>query len=295
MAPEEVLAFEARWRTRAAIGAAAGAVLVLAGGIALVTTLSDSKTSELTSQLLFYDRHSSSLLLATIVAGLGSVCMIAPLVYLFHAAKARRPQLPGVALITAWVGPIAAGLGQIALQVVLLDKAHAFATTGAQTYAQAKHLTDEGILKAMQGIVLAGQLSLGFAFVIISLNAMRVGLLTRFMGVLGIIVGVLFVIPLGTLQVVQPFWLLTLAALFLGRWPNGVPPAWRTGKAEPWPTQQELREEREKTKAAQLKAAGKAPPEAEAETEPEPAAAAATASQGTAHPSSKKRKRKRRR
>jgi hypothetical protein len=141
----------------------------------------------------------------------------------------------------------------------------------------------------MQGLVLAGQLSLGFAFVIISLNAMRVGLLTRFMGVLGIIVGVLFVIPLGTLQVVQPFWLLTLTALFLGRWPNGVPPAWKTGKAEPWPTQQEVREEREKVKAAQLKAAGKSPPE----PEPEPAAAAAAAS--PAHPTSKKRKRKRKR
>jgi hypothetical protein len=291
MSPAEVLAFEARWRTRAAIGSAAGAVLVLGGGIGLVTTLSSSKTNELTSQLLFYDHHSSSLLLATIVAGLGSVCMIAPLVFLFRATKARRPQLPGVALITAWFGPLAAGLGQIALQVVLLDKAHTFATSGAQTYAQAKHLTDEGILKGMQGLVLAGQLSLGFAFVIISLNAMRVGLLTRFMGVLGIIVGVLFVIPLGTLQVVQPFWLLTLTALFLGRWPNGVPPAWQTGKAQPWPTQQEMREERDKAKAAQLEAAGKAEPE----PEPEPAASAPGPARPPAHPSSKKRKRKRRR
>ncbi len=291
MSPDEVLAFEARWRTRAAIGSAAGAVLVLAGGIGLVTTLSNSKTDELTSQLLFYDHHSSSLLLATIVAGLGSVCMIAPLLFLFRATKARRPQLPNVAVIAAWFGPIAAGLGQIALQIVLLNKAHTFVTTGAQTYAEAKHLTDAGILKAMQGLVLAGQLSLGFAFVLISLNAMRVGLLTRFMGVLGIIVGVLFVIPLGTLQVVQPFWLLTLTALFLGRWPSGVPPAWKTGKAEPWPTQQELREEREKTKAAQLEAAGKGDPDAE----PEPEPAAAGASSGPRHSSSKKRKRKRKR
>jgi hypothetical protein len=289
MSPDEVLAFEARWRTRAAIGSAAGAVLVLAGGIGLVTTLSNSKTDELTSQLLFYDHHSSSLLLATIVAGLGSVCMIAPLVFLFRATKARRPQLPNVTVIAAWFGPIAAGLGQIALQIVLLSKAHTFVTSGAQTYAEAKHLTDAGILKAMQGLVLAGQLSLGFAFVLISLNAMRVGLLTRFMGVLGIIVGVLFVIPLGTLQVVQPFWLLTLTALFLGRWPNGVPPAWKTGKAEPWPTQQELREEREKTKTAQLKAAGKGDPE------PEPEPAGAGASSGPRHSSSKKRKRKRKR
>ena len=144
----------------------------------------------------------------------------------------------------------------------------------------------------MQGLALAGQLSLGFAFVLISLNAMRVGLLTRFMGVLGIIVGVLFVIPLGTLQVVQPFWLLALTALFLGRWPNGVPPAWKTGEAEPWPSQQELREQREQAKGAQGGGDGKPAPT------PEPEPAAAGAGQGTeapAHPSSKKRKRKRRR
>ena len=39
MSPAEVLAFEARWRTRAAIGSAVGALLVLGGGIGLVTTL----------------------------------------------------------------------------------------------------------------------------------------------------------------------------------------------------------------------------------------------------------------
>ena len=76
-----------------------------------------------------------------------------------------------------------------------------------------------------------------------ALNAMRVGLLTRFMGVLGIIVGVLFVIPLeGALPIVKVFWLVALGVLFLGRWPGGMPPAWVTGEAQPWPTQQELRE-----------------------------------------------------
>lgn len=294
MSPADTLAFEARWRTRAALCAAASAVATLAGQAWLIAITQKSKTNELTYQLLFFDSHGGSLLPASILAGIGSLLLVGPLLYLFRATQARRPQLPGVAQITAWFGPIAAGIGQIALQVVLLDKAHQFATTGAQTYAQAKHITDESILKVMQGLQLAGQLSLGFAFVIISLNAMRVGLLTRFMGVLGIIVGVLFVIPLGTLQIVQPFWLGALVALILGRWPNGQPPAWKTGKAEPWPTQQELREEREKAKAAQLEAQGKAPPATDDE-EPEPAAAAAAPAARQRHSSSKKRKRKRRR
>ena len=265
-------------------------VLILGGGIASAVAQSDLKVDELTTVLLFYHRHDSALLLAAVIAGLGSIAMLAPLLYLYRATKARRPQLPAVAQITAWVGSIAAGLGQIAVQAVLLDKAHTFASTGAQTYAQAKHLTDAGIVKALQGLALAGALSLGFAFVIISLNAMRVGLLTRFMGVLGIISGVLFVIPIGgSLQVVQPFWLGALTVLILGRWPNGLPEAWTTGEAKPWPTQQEVREAREKAIAARK---GEPEPEPEA---PEPEPATAAAGQARVHPTSKKRKRKRRR
>jgi hypothetical protein len=116
--------------------------------------------------------------------------------------------------------------------------------------------------------------------VLISINAMRVGLLTRFMGILGVIVGVLFVIPIGSqLPIVQCFWLISVGLLFLARWPGGVPPAWDTGRAEPWPSQQELREARQ--------GAGPAPAPGTDDDAPEAPA-------GVPHPSSKKRKRKRR-
>ena len=119
----------------------------------------------------------------------------------------------------------------------------------------------------------------------ISLNAMRVGLLTRFMGVLGIITGALQILPFGgPLPVVQCFWLLLLALLFLGRWPNGQPPAWRTGNAEPWPSAAAVREQRRR--ASPRRAASE--PE-RAEREPEPVAAGPSPSA-----SARKRKRKRR-
>jgi hypothetical protein len=291
MSPEDALAFEARWRMRAAVLTGVAAVLILVGGAASALVQSELKVTELTTALLFYHSHSSELLLTTTISGLGVIAMLGPLLFLYRATKARREQLPGIAQITAWFGPIAAGVGPIALQIVFIAKSNTFATSGAQTYAEAKHLTDTGLIKGLQGLLLAGQLSLGFAFVLIGLNAMRVGLLTRFMGVLAIISGVLFVIPLGgSLQVVQPFWLGALAALFLGRWPNGVPPAWETGKAQPWPTQQEMREAREKDTATR-----RGEPEPEPELEPEPEPAGAAAGQGRAHVSSKKRKRKRRR
>ena len=67
-----------------------------------------------------------------------------------------------------------------------------------------------------QAIGLAS-LALGLGWVVICLNAMRVGLLTRFMGVLGIICGALIVLPiLSPLPIVQTFWLGAMALLLVG-------------------------------------------------------------------------------
>jgi hypothetical protein len=93
----------------------------------------------------------------------------------------------------------------------------------------------EGRSAAVEGTVYGGSIALAFAFVMISLNAMRVGLLSRFMGILGIFVGILLVIPLGV-QILQLFWFAALGLLFLNRWPGGRGPAWESGTAEPWPT-----------------------------------------------------------
>ena len=54
-----------------------------------------------------------------------------------------------------------------------------------------------------------------------SLDAMRVGLLTRFMGVFGIALGPAFVLQFGSL--ILPLWLIALGALFAGRWPRRPP------------------------------------------------------------------------
>ena len=115
---------------------------------------------------------------------------------------------------------------------------------------------------------------------LVALNAMRVGLLTRFLGILGIISGVLTVIPqLMPLPVVQSFWLITVGLLMLGAAPGGTPPAWSTGNAEPWPSQ--------RRQAPARRAPAEEPAtNGDGDGEPFP--------RPRAHPSSKKRKRKRR-
>ena len=131
---------------------------------------------------------------------------------------------------------------------------------------------------------------------------MRVGLLTRFMGVLGVIVGVAVapILPIDQQGIIRVFWLAALGVLFLGRWPSGMPKAWATGEAEPWPTQQQLREQRDAARAEatrerspdaareRARRAGAPPPTAPSPRRPDPAAA------GSEHSASKKKKRKRR-
>jgi hypothetical protein len=283
MAPPAVddqLALERRRAPMAAIGAGIAAVLPLAGGIAVVGTIRDQPKNT-PGRLLYIHDHSGKFLLFSILLGLGALALVFPLRHLYYATKARKPALPRVALFCALFGPVIYGIVQIGLQAVLVSKAATFADPAHsnQTYEEAKNVFESSGVRMFQFLGLAAQLALGFAFVMICLNAMRVGLLTRFMGILGIIVGVLFVVPLAPgPPVVQSFWLAALAALFAGRWPTGIPPAWTTGRAVPWPSQQALREQRESP------------------LEPEPAPAAAAPGSGQRGTSSaRKRKRKKRR
>ena len=64
------------------------------------------------------------------------------------------------------------------------------------------------------------------------------------MGYLGIFAGVLVLFQIIQIPVVQGYWLAALGYLFSGRWPSGVPPAWRQGRAEPWPSSAEMRARR---------------------------------------------------
>ncbi len=293
MTVDEQLAWERRWAQRAAISAAVGGILLIA--YVVVGAASPRPTvDELTSVLLFLDRHGANALVSNALLSLGWAGAGLPLVYLYRAAKHRRPQLPPAARATAVFGVVAVAVFGFLGQLLQNIQAHDFATHGAQTFEQAKEALQATGLLIVQTLTFAGQLALGFGFVMIALNAMRVGLLTRFMGIVGIICGVVTGLAqlLGQPPVLQAFWLLALGYLVSGRWPNGVPPAWRSGMAEPWPSQQELREARERAAKGAADDDGRARAGPEPQPEPEPATAGAP---GAQHPSSKKRKRKRRR
>ena len=299
---EDHLAWEAKQRKSAAIAAGLAGVLSAAGMAWRAITLNDGPSpgllealgrlqdpgppigSQRSLALPFFQHYQDNavpIVAAVVMVALGSVALGWALTYLAVATRARRPEFPKILLYLPVVAGILNGIYVIASEVSrLLDYDHVLSGPGTVDAVLDLGVNGFAIFAAIVG--LPGTLGLALALVFVSLNAMRVGLLTRFMGVLGMITGALMVIQLPALLIVQFFWLIWLAFLIAGRWPGGVPPAWRTGKAEPWPSNREAAASRREAAAAKRREA----PEPAAEPQPVPA--------GRAHPSSKKRKRKRR-
>jgi putative Mn2+ efflux pump MntP len=321
---DETLADEQRRRTQAGTAAIAAGVLTIGGGIVAAVVYSDlpsvpllealrerlnpvAPTESLKArQVLFYHNNAFKLVVVSLVLALAAAAIGLALSHLYRSTKARRAELPKATVIVAIAGAVCVAVAGVAQAAGVTIEARSFADSGNQSSQAARDALNAPLVIASLFLRQVGVFALGLAFVLLSLNAMRVGLLTRFMGVLGIIVGVLFIVPLGSsLPIVQAFWLIALGALFLGYWPPGRPPAWATGEAQPWPTQQEIREAR---LAQRDERGGRDPAESRARNDrkttepaprlrkerPEAPETPAPEPVRKAHPSSKKKKRKRR-
>lgn len=270
---EETLAWEAQWRPRAAASAALGAVCGTAGGVMLAIlgrggpdesdgfiSLPESlgaatagrdpaEPSMFVGQVDHLGDRLVPLTTASILAALGVLGALGALTYLFRATRSRMPQIGRVVgwSIAAAVAtyPIGVLMSQVGSWVAFAD----FADASERTAAAAKDLRTEGIPGAGLLLETLGAFAFALSFVLVALNALKVGLLTRFMGILGVIVGALAVFQLDAPQIVRGIWLVFLGLLISGRYPGGSPPAWETGRAEPWPSQQELRERRDAVRA----------------------------------------------
>jgi hypothetical protein len=289
MDPEAQLQYEHRVRNRQAVVAgAAGVLLVLAAALQLGGP--HTKVDELTIDLITANKRFPLDLIAAVINALGSLAVAWTLNYLYQCSHARNPEVakPWIRWI-AVVGGVLAAITGVAYAILVAIKVHQFVTTGSQTYQEANHLTNSTGLLALQLVGQGSALLLAVGFALVSLTAMRQGLLTRFMGYLGIFAGVLVLFQITQIPIVQGYWLVAVAYLISGRWPTGLPPAWVTGKAEPWAPSAEMRARRATTGRGRWGAGPKPVPEAE----PQPAGAPASVPART-RSSTPKRKRKRR-
>jgi hypothetical protein len=227
-----------RERSRAlptAIATFAGVALLIVG-IAVRQSVSGGGETE--SQLLAdFPDDRGTLLTAAILQAAGMALLVAPLFYLFQAASARSEQMRHALIGITVAGPLFLALAFIFEWIGFDQAASAFAEPGGGVgvpvgeYAE-DLIRDEAAFNAYQGLSFAGSLGLVVGVVYTSLYAMRVGLLTRFWGSLGMALGVslLFLGLLGLL-----IFFLAMGLLIAGLWPRGRPPAWEEGRAVPWP------------------------------------------------------------
>src|SRR5215211_4679351 len=304
---DEQLSWERRFGPYAAAAAFGAVVLHFVAVVAQIPILRDApSTSEnrrYRDYLLSVHDHGGNYLASQLLVAFASALAAGALLYLFHATRHRRAELPAFLRYLLLAAPLFMAVAAIVTQLNAQDLADKFVGSASQTNAHAKDLVKDNQSAVGGGLGLAGGLALALSFVLIGLNAMRAGLLSRFMGVLAIIVGVLMVLPLrpSPIPVVQVFWLVAIGFLFLNRWPSGRGPAWETGVAEPWPTPQQRAgltrpgASQQGASEAPGRPGSEAPGQPGSEAPGEPDSAAPEPKHPRSPRSSRKRKKKRRR
>jgi hypothetical protein len=312
--PDEELEWERRAGRVAGAAAIVGAVLLVLGGV----------LNARVSETLEYDRYlrldsdHSLIFLPNLAQALGYIAVAVALYYLARATAARRSEMAGPMRVMSVLGPVANALSSVLLTVAILKLAQQvgdlkvprgitdppggasglLGNKAAGEKAVQDLQTDSGLWTTAAYVALAANLALGFALVLVSLNAMRAGLLSRFLGILGIIAGVLTVLFRGA-GIIEAFWLAAVGVIFLGRWPGGRGPAWDAVESIPWPTAMDRQREAMEARAEELGADDDSddedPDDEVEELDAEPLSDNGTEPAERPHPVSKKRKKRKRR
>ncbi|HEX5593730.1 MAG TPA: hypothetical protein VFX35_10330 [Solirubrobacterales bacterium] len=255
MSPEHVRERESRWALPAALAAFAAVILMFLPGV--VSSVSGTGEAEVLRSI---DEHGGSATLASVLQAASFLLLAIPLVYLFLAARARSERVLPAMLAIVIAAPLLIGAGTVLYSQAKQEAAESFVAGEAKPTISAQDLKekceDEKPLAACEKekreddaasnalsdaslTTLAGILTVGggllFAISLFytCLWAMRVGLLSRFWGSLGMALGIAVLLGFIILAIV---WFLYLGLLYLGFLPGGKPPAWEEGEAVPWQT-----------------------------------------------------------
>ncbi|HEV7943330.1 MAG TPA: hypothetical protein VGP17_11075 [Solirubrobacteraceae bacterium] len=257
------LELESGWRGRLGVPALAGGFLYLIGTVIIGSAISGAPTvgllqaispalkgeaqparSPRADEVIYISHHAFGLIAGSLVSAVSLLALTAVLFVLVKATRFRRPVSWPATLPLVLIGGFGFAAVSIGHQIAGAILTHDFAvghdfSNHAVDYA----LTNAGVNVAMQYISLLAGLSLTVGMISANLGAMRSGLLTRWMGVVGIFAALLVFLPIGgeTLSLVPAFWLAGMGLLYMGRWPGEEPPAWAAGESRPWPSQAEMR------------------------------------------------------
>jgi hypothetical protein len=258
------VAFESARRARLAVPAVAGGVLYLLSGIILSSTLSGIPTvgvlqgvapalrgepnppvSPRAAEIKFQSHHAFGLLAGSVLAAVAFAALVLVLLFLLAATTFRRPETNRIARPLVLAGGLGVAALGILTQVVLAIQTHNFATGHDFSAHAVDAVTHNGVYTTLAIVTPLANIALAAGTIIAMLGAVRVGLLPRWVGMVGGVSAVLLLLPTAALDVIPAFWLVILGILLMGRWPSGDPPAWAAGEPRPWPSAAEQRAARE--------------------------------------------------
>lgn len=177
--------------------------------------------------LLDFDDDATALAVSTGLRCVALLLMIAVGVLLYRMVRTRderaaQPWLLGLTFAAPILMCVAVVAGFVAFAGVAGS-----VDDGPRTVDRATQLLDDsGGLAAAQIADLVLRLPIAAWIAVLALSAMRVGLLTRFLGYWGAAAGACLVLLAGTGDAMLAAWIASVALLLLGYWPGGRPAAW---------------------------------------------------------------------
>jgi hypothetical protein len=259
------VAYESKRRTRLAVPATAGGVLYLLGAITLSGTLKQVPTvgliqgaapaidgqvnpavSPRAAEIRFYDHHAFGLIAGAALSAAAIAVLLVVLLFLFDAARFRRPETAPIARPLILIGGIGLSVLTVAGEIVQALGAHNFVTGhDFTTHAVEQVLTKNTAYEILGYVTPLAAIALVGGMITLMVSTVRVGLQPRWMGIVGGVGAVILLVPSQELSLITAFWMVATGILLMGRFPNGDPPAWAAGAARPWPSQLEARAARD--------------------------------------------------
>ncbi len=239
MTPKQLVARERSLGRIAGILGLAGILLILVPPIfGLGSDFNKLAQDAYADRMAQFELNRSDILLGQLVQAAGVLLFAAPMTFLLQAAAARservRRQMVGFTI----AGPLLLAISLILYFAAYDSVASSFndmtsVTPSAANDTAKNLLTGETTYSTFGALQIAGLITMVIAIIYTSLWAMRTGLLTRFLGFIGIALGVGFVL-------IGPFalamWTILVSPLIARLWPGPRPPAWDAGVAIEWPS-----------------------------------------------------------
>lgn len=251
--PDEILAREATARRPAAYAAIASALLVviamivewtlshshipdfdatdLAQTLALVHDGQPFPRSFLTAVAQFQLDHAPENFVIALLRGASVILLLPMVLFVGRAVRDRGGQLGAWVRPAAIAGYVVSGIlsfvifGVLQLAIYRTARDHGFLPSDIWDAVR-----DSPSNGAQFALLISSALA-GITLALTSVQAVRVGLLPKVIGYAGVLIGVMFVIPLDQSNVIRAIWFVALAFIVMGRLATGTPPGWTTGTA----------------------------------------------------------------